>query len=128
MKFRSMDLPEVLLCEPKVFGDARGYFLETWRADLFRDAGVDLAFVQDNQSSSSQGVLRGIHYQIRQPQGKLVRGGTFGRKPPATVGTAGIWPCLLRSERAGRVRLQVHGFLRAGTRAGDPVRRSGYRH
>jgi len=73
MKFQPTDLPGVLLCEPKVFGDARGYFLETWRADLFREAGVDLGFVQDNQSSSRRGVLRGIHYQIRQPQGKLVR-------------------------------------------------------
>lgn len=66
-------LPGVLVFEPKLFGDHRGYFMETWRADVFARAGVDLPFVQDNQSSSRQGVLRGIHYQIRQPQGKLVR-------------------------------------------------------
>lgn len=66
-------LPGVLVIEPKVFGDHRGYFLETWRADAFARAGVTLPFVQDNQSSSRQGVLRGIHYQVKQPQGKLVR-------------------------------------------------------
>lgn len=66
-------LPGVLVFEPRVHGDHRGYFLETWRADVFARAGLDVAFVQDNQSSSHQGVLRGIHYQIRQPQGKLVR-------------------------------------------------------
>lgn len=73
MKVVTTDIPEVLIFEPKVLGDHRGYFLETWRRDLFADAGVDLPFVQDNQSSSGQGVLRGLHYQIKQPQGKLVR-------------------------------------------------------
>ena len=67
------DLPGVLVFEPRLLGDHRGYFMETWRADVFAKAGVTLPFVQDNQSSSRQGVLRGIHYQIRQPQGKLVR-------------------------------------------------------
>jgi dTDP-4-dehydrorhamnose 3,5-epimerase len=66
-------IPEVLILEPRVFGDQRGYFFESWRADVFAEAGVDLAFVQDNQSSSHTGVLRGLHYQIKQPQGKLVR-------------------------------------------------------
>jgi dTDP-4-dehydrorhamnose 3,5-epimerase len=66
-------LPGVLVFEPRVFGDHRGYFLETWRADVFTKAGITLPFVQDNQSSSRQGVLRGIHYQVKQPQGKLVR-------------------------------------------------------
>lgn len=73
MKFTPMDLPEVVLVEPRVLGDSRGYFMETWRPDLFADAGIDSTFVQDNQSSSGGGVLRGLHYQIRQPQGKLVR-------------------------------------------------------
>ena len=73
MKVVATDIPEVLIFEPKVLGDHRGYFLETWRRDLFADAGVDLSFVQDNQSSSGRGVLRGLHYQIKQPQGKLVR-------------------------------------------------------
>ncbi len=66
-------LPGVLVFEPRLFGDHRGYFMETWRADAFAAAGVALPFVQDNQSSSRQGVLRGLHYQVRQPQGKLVR-------------------------------------------------------
>jgi len=73
MKITKTDNPEVLIFEPRVFGDNRGYFLETWREDVFRTAGVDHDFVQDNQSSSHQGVLRGLHYQINQPQGKLVR-------------------------------------------------------
>lgn len=66
-------LPGVLLIEPKVFGDARGFFVETFRANALRDAGLDVAFVQDNQSRSRRGVLRGLHYQLVQPQGKLVR-------------------------------------------------------
>jgi dTDP-4-dehydrorhamnose 3,5-epimerase len=67
------DLPGVLLLEPKVFGDARGFFLESWNRRTFADLGLELDFVQDNHSRSARGVLRGIHYQIRQPQGKLVR-------------------------------------------------------
>lgn len=66
-------IPEVLLLEPKVFGDARGFFLESWNAKVFAEAGIAAAFVQDNHSRSPRGVLRGLHYQIRQPQGKLVR-------------------------------------------------------
>lgn len=66
-------LPGVLLITPKVFGDDRGFFLESWNAQAFADAGIDVAFVQDNHSRSVKGVLRGLHYQVRQPQGKLVR-------------------------------------------------------
>lgn len=67
-------LPEVLILEPKVFGDARGFFLESFNAKTFREAtGLDVEFVQDNQSRSSRGVLRGVHYQNPNPQGKLVR-------------------------------------------------------
>ncbi len=73
MKISSTEIPDVLIVEPKILGDHRGYFFESWRADLFAEAGVTITFVQDNQSSSSQGVLRGLHYQIQQPQGKLVR-------------------------------------------------------
>jgi dTDP-4-dehydrorhamnose 3,5-epimerase len=73
MKFTPTGIPDVLVVEPRVLGDARGYFMETWRPDLFAAAGIDATFVQDNQSSSGRGVLRGLHYQIRQPQGKLVR-------------------------------------------------------
>ncbi len=73
MKIIQTDIPDAVVFEPKVFGDHRGYFFETWRNDVFKKAATDLDFVQDNQSSSHQGVLRGLHYQIHQPQGKLVR-------------------------------------------------------
>jgi len=66
-------LPGVLLIEPRVFGDDRGFFYESWNAQRFADAGLDLAFVQDNHSKSAKGVLRGLHYQNPDPQGKLVR-------------------------------------------------------
>ena len=66
-------LPEVKLIEPKVFGDERGFFLETWNARTFADVGIDARFVQDNHSRSAAGVLRGLHYQLVRPQGKLVR-------------------------------------------------------
>ncbi|MDY6827983.1 MAG: dTDP-4-dehydrorhamnose 3,5-epimerase [Pseudomonadota bacterium] len=73
MKVAPTRLPEVLLIEPQVFGDDRGFFMETWQRRKFADAGIDLDFVQDNHSRSVQGVLRGLHYQLLQPQGKLVR-------------------------------------------------------
>jgi dTDP-4-dehydrorhamnose 3,5-epimerase len=73
MKFIPTDLPDVLLIEPRVHGDARGYFMETYQANLFAEAGIPTTFVQDNQSGSRRGTLRGLHYQIRQAQGKLVR-------------------------------------------------------
>jgi dTDP-4-dehydrorhamnose 3,5-epimerase len=67
-------LDGVVLLEPRVFGDARGFFFESFNARVFHElTGVDAAFVQDNHSRSARGVLRGLHYQIRQPQGKLVR-------------------------------------------------------
>lgn len=66
-------LPGVRLIEPRVFGDDRGFFMETWNARAFADAGLDLGFVQDNHSRSARHVLRGLHYQIVNPQGKLVR-------------------------------------------------------
>lgn len=68
------EIPDVLILEPKVFGDARGFFLESFNQKAFDDAtGLRLPFVQDNHSRSAKGVLRGLHYQIQQPQGKLVR-------------------------------------------------------
>lgn len=67
-------LPEVLVLEPRVFGDERGFFFESYNRRAFREAtGVDAELVQDNHSRSAQGVLRGLHYQVHQPQGKLVR-------------------------------------------------------
>jgi dTDP-4-dehydrorhamnose 3,5-epimerase len=70
----STAIPEVLILEPKVFGDARGFFFESFNAqDFAQVTGLDVNFVQDNHSRSSQGVLRGLHYQLQQAQGKLVR-------------------------------------------------------
>ena len=67
-------IPEVLVLQPKVFGDSRGFFFESFNARDFAEAtGLDVNFVQDNHSKSSRGVLRGLHYQIQNPQGKLVR-------------------------------------------------------
>jgi dTDP-4-dehydrorhamnose 3,5-epimerase len=73
LNVRETSLPGVLLIEPKVFGDARGFFMETYRVDAFRDAGIADEFVQDNHSRSARGVLRGLHYQQPNAQGKLVR-------------------------------------------------------
>lgn len=73
MRVQPTALAEVLLIEPLVRADERGFFLETWHEVRYRDAGVGPGFVQDNHSRSLQGVLRGLHYQITQPQGKLVR-------------------------------------------------------
>lgn len=73
MKFCPTAIPEVVVVEPRVFGDQRGFFMETWHAAKFAQAGIDAQFVQDNHSRSVGGTLRGIHYQIEQSQGKLVR-------------------------------------------------------
>lgn len=73
MIFTPVDIPGPLIIEPKVFGDERGFFLESWNEARFSEAGLDLHFVQDNHSRSARGVLRGIHFQNPNPQGKLVR-------------------------------------------------------
>ena len=73
MKISKTTLPDVLILEPRVFEDPRGWFMETYNAAAFRDAGLPETFVQDNHSSSRGGVVRGLHYQLVQPQGKLVR-------------------------------------------------------
>lgn len=73
MKFEKTPLEDVFLLKPNVFGDDRGFFQETWNEDTFREAGFDIRFVQDNHSRSAGGILRGMHYQTIQPQGKLVR-------------------------------------------------------
>ena len=73
MKYTRLDIPDVVLIEPNVFEDHRGFFMETFRDDDFKKNVSDLSFVQDNHSKSTQGILRGLHYQIKQPQGKLVR-------------------------------------------------------
>lgn len=95
MKVTPTAIPDVLIIEPKVFGDNRGFFYESFNQSAFNKiTGTDLRFVQDNHSRSAKGVLRGLHYQINQPQGKLVRvvrGAVFDvavdiRKSSATFG------------------------------------------
>lgn len=73
MKFLSTAIPDVVIVEPQVFGDARGFFMETWQKRKFAEGGIDVDFVQDNHSASAQWILRGLHYQLDKPQGKLVR-------------------------------------------------------
>jgi dTDP-4-dehydrorhamnose 3,5-epimerase len=73
VKVISTRLPEVLRLEPRVFGDSRGFFFESWNEREFERIGIPDRFVQDNHSRSAKGVLRGLHYQIRQPQGRLIR-------------------------------------------------------
>lgn len=115
------ELPEVLILEPKVFGDARGFFFESFNQKTFDAAtGTSYRFVQDNHSRSSQGVLRGLHYQVQQPQGKLVRvasGAVFDvavdirRESP----NFGKWTSIVLSEQ-NQLQLWIppgfaHGFL-----------------
>jgi dTDP-4-dehydrorhamnose 3,5-epimerase len=95
MEFERLAIPDVLLVRPRVFRDPRGYFVETWESRRFAAAGIAQPFVQDNLSRSGQFTLRGLHYQVRQPQGKLVRitsGTVFDvavdvRRSSATFGT-----------------------------------------
>jgi dTDP-4-dehydrorhamnose 3,5-epimerase len=114
------ELPEVLVIEPRVFEDERGFFLESWNAATFAEAGLDIRFVQENHSCSAKGVLRGIHYQVARPQGKLVRV-TAGRVFDVAVdlrrssATFGRWTGVELSDRNKRM-LWIppgfgHGFL-----------------
>jgi len=115
------EIADVLIFEPKVFGDARGFFLESYNKRAFRDAtGFDVEFVQDNHSSSRRGVLRGLHYQIRQAQGKLVRvitGEVFDvavdlRRSSATFGRAVSFNLDSDSRRMAWIPPGfAHGFL-----------------
>ena len=74
------NIPEVLIIEPKVFGDSRGFFYESFNQKTWQEkTGIDAVFVQDNHSRSEKNVLRGLHYQIQQPQGKLVRVESFAK-------------------------------------------------
>src|SRR5687768_5850029 len=102
MKVTPQALKEVLLIEPEVFGDARGYFKETYHADRYREAGITLPFVQDNLSRSRKGILRGLHLQNPRPQGKLVsvlEGEVFDVAVDVRVGspTFGQWVSALLS-------------------------------
>lgn len=113
-------LPGVLHLKPKVFGDARGFFTESWNARTMADAGLDIAFVQDNHSRSARGVLRGLHYQLHNPQGKLVRvarGAVFDvavdlRRASPQFGT--WWGTILSDETLDMLWIPPgfgHGFL-----------------
>jgi len=121
MKIIKSAIPDVLIIEPKVFGDARGFFYESFNQKVWREkTGIDAVFVQDNHSRSAKNVLRGLHYQIQQPQGKLVRvvkGAVFDvavdlrRKSP----TFGHWTgAELSEENCRQLWIPVgfaHGFL-----------------
>lgn len=127
MKAIPTAIPDVLVIEPAVFGDARGFFFESWNRRAFADlVGRDIAFVQDNHSASARGVLRGLHYQVRQPQGKLVRvvaGEVFDvavdlRRASATFGK---WVAERLSAQSHRMLWVppgfAHGFLVLSERA-----------
>ena len=101
--------------EPTVFHDERGYFMETYNQNDFKEAGLDMTFVQDNQSMSVKGVLRGLHYQKQFPQGKLVRA------------VRGFCPRLSGAVRRGGICLQVHGFLPSRRRRRPGLERPGDR-
>ncbi len=73
MEFTATQIPDVVVIDPVVYEDARGFFMETWQEKKFRDAGIDAKFVQDSHSRSAFGTLRGLHYQLSQAQGKLIR-------------------------------------------------------
>ncbi|MDM0090030.1 MULTISPECIES: dTDP-4-dehydrorhamnose 3,5-epimerase [unclassified Variovorax] len=116
MKVIPTEIPDVLVIEPKVFGDARGFFFESFNQKVFDEAlGRHVDFVQDNHSRSSKGVLRGLHYQIQQPQGKLVRvvrGAVFDvavdiRKSSPTFGR---WVGMELSEENQRMLWVPEGF------------------
>ncbi|MBE9191770.1 dTDP-4-dehydrorhamnose 3,5-epimerase [Gloeocapsopsis crepidinum LEGE 06123] len=121
MNILPTEIPEVLMIEPRIFGDDRGFFFESYNQKTFADkVGVSLNFVQDNHSRSLQNVLRGLHYQIQQPQGKLVRAiaGTIldvaldiRRSSP----TFGQWiSCILSAENKRQLWVPpgfAHGFL-----------------
>jgi dTDP-4-dehydrorhamnose 3,5-epimerase len=126
MNVIATELPEVLIIEPKVFGDERGLFFESFSERRFAESIGDVRFVQDNHSKSHAGVLRGLHYQIRQPQGKLVRvtaGEIFDvavdiRKSSPTFGRwAGV---MLSSENRRQMWIPpgfAHGFVVVGESA-----------
>jgi len=126
MEFVHTAIADVILIKPKVFQDERGFFLETYRKDLFAANKIDRTFVQDNHSGSTKGVLRGLHYQIRQPQGKLVRA-LFGEIFDVAVdlrrtsATFGKWDgAYLSAENRHQLWIPegfAHGFLVTSERA-----------
>jgi dTDP-4-dehydrorhamnose 3,5-epimerase len=127
MKVIATDVPGVLVIEPRVFGDDRGFFFESFNQRAFREAtGIEATFVQDNHSRSVRGVLRGLHYQIRRPQGKLVRvvsGEVFDvavdlrRSSPAFGRWTGVRLSAENKRQAWIPEGFAHGFLVTGDHA-----------
>lgn len=118
--FEKTKLPGVVIIQPQVFGDSRGYFMETYKKQLYAEAGIDKEFVQDNESSSTKGVLRGLHFQKNHTQGKLVRvthGEVFDVAVDVRPGSAtyGQWVGVaLSSEKKNMFYIPegfAHGFL-----------------
>jgi dTDP-4-dehydrorhamnose 3,5-epimerase len=126
VKFTPTRISDVVLVEPAVFADERGFFMESWQQRRFATHGIDATFVQDNHSASDQWVLRGLHYQLRRPQGKLVRvvvGEVFDVAVDlrSTSATCGRWVAQ-RLSAANRQMLWIppgfaHGFLVLSERA-----------
>ncbi|VEJ43750.1 dTDP-4-dehydrorhamnose 3,5-epimerase (dTDP-4-keto-6-deoxyglucose 3,5-epimerase; dTDP-L-rhamnose synthetase) [Neisseria meningitidis] len=130
-------IPDVKLLEPQVFGDARGFFMETFRDEWFKTQVCERTFVQENHSKSGKGVLRGLHYQTENTQGKLVRvvvgevfdvavdmregsptfgkwaGATLSAKPMPALDTRRLRARVLRFGRRGGSRVQMHRLLQA---------------
>jgi glucose-1-phosphate thymidylyltransferase len=148
VRFLPTTLRDVVLVEPRVHGDERGFFMETWHSERFAQAGIDCQFVQDNHSRSVRGTLRGLHFQLNHVQGKLARvtsgevfdvavdvrrsSPTFGHwegvpsvrgQPALAMGAAWFRTRFPGAERCRRFRVQVHGLLRSGIGAGDPLGR-----
>jgi hypothetical protein len=146
MNVRQTELPGVLIIEPKVFADARGFFMESYHARRYHEVGLSESFVQDNLSYSRRGTLRGLHYQSPRAQGKLVyvlqgevfdvavdiRAGsaTFGQWLGTTlvVRAAGVRSRLLRYKRDGAGSVQVHRVLRPVGRGEHSLERPNNRH
>jgi len=115
MQFIQTSIPDVIVIEPDVFGDERGFFMETWQRTNFAANGIDHDFVQDNHSLSRKGILRGLHYQILNPQGKLVRairGEVFDVAVDirASSPTFGKWEGVVLSEANKRMLWVPPGF------------------
>ena len=114
-EFERTGLPGVVIVRPAVFGDSRGYFMETYRKEQFAEAGITAEFVQDNESSSTKGVLRGLHFQKEHTQGKLVRvtrGSVFDVAVDVRPGSAvfGKWTGVVLSEENKRMFYVPEGF------------------
>lgn len=115
MQLIKTDLPGVVIIEPSIFPDERGFFLESYHRDKFREAGIDATFVQDNQSRSRRGVLRGLHFQLKSPQAKLcsvARGAVLDVTVDIRAGspTFGQWTTVLLSDENHRMVFVPHGF------------------